>query len=106
MIEPGPVVIAGGLHDEGISVPMSHRVSIPGRVRIFWQWPPVRPDRAPQIVVLHVLQQSVVRLYEFKSSEIRLPQVARKAHRFTRLDRTVPQSWGNQARPEPPLEYS
>src|SRR4029077_8034207 len=65
-----------GLHDEGISIPSADRISIPSRIGILRKRSTVGPDRAPRVVVLHVLQHPVRSLNEFKGPQIRLPQIA------------------------------
>src|SRR5712671_3455061 len=66
MIDPGSVVIAFGLNDECVSLPPANRVSVPTRIRILRKLPPIRPDGAPQIMILHVLQHPVRSLNELK----------------------------------------
>src|SRR5260370_866267 len=68
MIEPGSIVITNGLNDECVSLPPANRVPVPTRIRIFRKWPPIGPDGAPQIVILHMLQHPVRGLNEFKWS--------------------------------------
>src|SRR5882762_5044679 len=90
MIDPGSVVIPIGLNDECISLPPANRVSVPTRIRILRKLPPIRPDGAPQIVILHVLQHPVRGLHEFKGSQIRFPQVARITQRFATRNWVIP----------------
>ena len=73
MIEPGSVVITIGLNNEYVSLPPANRVSVPGRIRILRKCSPIRPDGAPQVMKLHVLQHPVRSLDELKWSQIRRP---------------------------------
>src|SRR5882762_2488850 len=95
MIDPGSVVIAFGLNDECVSFPPANRVSVPTRIRILRKLPPIRPDGAPQIVILHVLQHPVRGLHEFKGSQIRFPQVARITQRFATRNWVISLPWGD-----------
>src|SRR6266403_154607 len=98
MIDPGSVVIALGLNDECVSLPLANRVSVPTRIRILRKLPPIRPDGAPQIMILHVLQHPGRSLHEFKWSEVRFPQIARITHRFASRNWVIPLSRGHGPR--------
>src|SRR5467141_896953 len=98
MIDPGSVVIAIGLNDECVSLPPANRVSVPTRIWLLRKLPPIRPDGAPQIVILHVLQHPVRGLHEFKGSQIRFPQVARITQRFATRNWVIPLPRGHGPR--------
>src|SRR6267143_1702337 len=95
MIDPGSVVIAIGLNDECVSLPPANRVSVPTRIWLLRKLPPIRPDGAPQIVILHVLQHPVRSLNELKGSQIRFPQIARITQRLATRNWVVPFSRGD-----------
>src|SRR5467141_3065636 len=95
MIDPGSVIIPIGLNDECVSLPPANRVSVPTRIRILRKLPPIRPDGAPQIVILHVLQHPVRSLHEFKGSQIRFPQIARITQRLATRNWVIPLSRGD-----------
>src|SRR5579859_1384735 len=61
VVEPGSVVVTGGVDDKSVSLPFTNGVSVPGWVGIFRQRSAISPDRAPDVMVLHVLQNSVGR---------------------------------------------
>ena len=98
MIEPGAVVVADGLHDEGVSLPAAHGISVPGRIGILRKRPAIGPDRAPDVVILHVLQHAVGHLNELKGPQIRLPQIARIAQGLALGNRIVVQLRLDRAR--------
>src|ERR1051326_5076512 len=90
MIEPGSVVITNGLDDERISFPFADRVSPPCRIRILGEFAAIRPDGAPYVMELHVLQHPVWSLNELKGPQVRFPKVAWITHRFTVRNFVVP----------------
>src|ERR1051326_2938043 len=111
MIEPRSVVITNGLHDERISFPFANRVSPPCRIRILGEFAAIRPDGAPYVMELHVLQHPVLSLNELKGSlpkgRVDNPSGHSSKHRRSRC-REVPNevhSWASWLRTLPfPME--
>src|SRR4029077_11568169 len=61
VVEPGSVIVTDRVGDEGVSLPFANGVSVPGWVGIFRQRSAIGPNRAPDVMVLHMLQNSVGR---------------------------------------------
>ena len=60
MIHPGPVICTDRVDDECVTFPVANRVSPPAwQVHFFRKLPPIRPDRAPRVGPLEVLDDSV-----------------------------------------------
>src|SRR5882672_9693788 len=67
--QPGPIVEAARLHYQRVvPLPMTSSVSEPRWVGILGKGSPVGPDGTPRVFALEALQETVVRLYEFKRS--------------------------------------
>src|ERR1700674_368849 len=65
-IHPHLVVKTNGVDNEGISLPLAHRVPQPSGIRILGKRSPVRPDRAPGVILLEEHKHSAGNLNDLK----------------------------------------
>src|ERR1700733_1627766 len=65
-IGPNPVVKPGRLHNKRISLPPANRVAKPTGVGVLWKRSPVRPNGAPDVVLLEKHQHPAGNLNDLK----------------------------------------
>ena len=96
MIDPCSVVVADRIDDKGVSFPVANRISPPsGQIDFLRELPSIRPDRAPRVGPLKVLNDSVRKHNEF--DRIRIDERTRYALRIAGLIKVRTVRWRNSS---------
>src|SRR5579863_7729575 len=89
IIEPGPLVRTDRLDDKReIILPLSYRISVPSRIGILRNLPPVFPYDAPYLLVLIQHEHFAGSLNDLKRPQFK-QQIARESSRIATVKRIV-----------------